>query len=68
MLGLETVQTSRGSVRAVHVRREPRKQYDTRVDFWLDPARPYGPVRAELRNATDDEALELLLQDDNPAS
>lgn len=68
VLGLETVQTSRGAVRAVHVRREPRKQYDTRVDFWLDPARPHGPVRAELRNATDDEALELLLQDDNPAS
>ncbi len=31
---------------ALHLRREPTRPYDTRVEVWLDPARQHLPVRA----------------------
>jgi hypothetical protein len=46
----ETLELPAGSVPgALHLRREPRRLYDTTVDIWLDPARQHLPVRAELR-------------------
>ncbi|NML13814.1 DUF3108 domain-containing protein [Azohydromonas sp. G-1-1-14] len=51
-----------GEVQALKISREPRKKYDTRVEFWLDPARHYLPVRARLSSAGGGDALELMLE------
>lgn len=48
--------------RALLLRREPRKPYDTRVEVWLDPARQHLPVRLKLGSAAGDDALEFLLK------
>jgi hypothetical protein len=49
-VGTEAIELPAGHVpEAVHLRREPRRLYDTTVDVWLDPARQHLPVRAELR-------------------
>lgn len=68
IVGEETVDTPRGPARALHLRREPRKPYDTLLDVWLDPARHHLPVRAQLANAGGGEPLELLLSDEDPSS
>lgn len=48
--------------RALALRREPRKPYDTRVEVWLDPARQHLPVRLKLSSAAGNDGLELLLK------
>jgi hypothetical protein len=60
--GEQLVDGPAGPVRALKLSREPRKQYDTRVEFWLDPAAHYLPVRARLSAAGGGEALELVLE------
>jgi hypothetical protein len=47
---------------ALHLRREPRRLYDTTVDVWLDPARQHLPVRARLRVRPTGAETELLLE------
>ena len=37
--------------------------YDTRAEVWLDPARHYLPVRAGSSNASDSDALQLVLRE-----
>jgi hypothetical protein len=68
IVGDESVDTQRGPVRALHLRREPRGPRDTRLDVWLDPARHHLPVRASLANPGGGDALELLLTDETPSS
>jgi hypothetical protein len=34
---------------ALHLRREPQRPWDSRVDVWLDPARHHLPVRLRMR-------------------
>jgi hypothetical protein len=46
---------------ALHLRREPRKPRDTRVEVWLDPARQWLPVRLRLSPAEGGEGTEFLL-------
>lgn len=60
--GEQTVDGPQGPMRALKLSREPRKQYDTRVEFWLDPLSHYLPVRARLSTAGGGEALELVLE------
>jgi hypothetical protein len=49
VLGTEAIELPAGTVPdALHLRREPRRLYDTTVDVWLDPARQHLPVRAQL--------------------
>ena len=47
---------------AVHLQREARHPYDTRVDVWLDPARHHLPVRWRLQHRAEGPgtAFELL--------
>lgn len=47
---------------ALHLRREPRKPFDTVVDVWLDPARTHLPVRLRLATAGGDDAMEFRLK------
>lgn len=61
VLGVESVPTRAGAVAALHLRREPRGPYDTRVEVWLDPARHYLPLRATQQSG-DEDALELRLR------
>ena len=50
VVGTEAVELPAGNLQdALHLRREPRRLYDTAVDVWLDPARQHLPVRAQLR-------------------
>jgi hypothetical protein len=50
VVGPEAIELPAGPVPdALHLRREPRRLYDTTVDVWLDPARQHLPVRAQLR-------------------
>lgn len=52
-------------VDTVHLLREPRHPYDTRVEVWLDPAREHLPVRATMGTA-DEDLLELRLRERLP--
>lgn len=61
VLGMEPVPTRSGAVPALHLRREPRGPYDTRVEVWLDPARHYLPLRATQQSG-DEEVFELRLR------
>ncbi len=50
VVGPEAVELPAGTVPdALHLRREPRRLYDTTVDVWLDPARQHLPVRVQWR-------------------
>ncbi|MDO9071649.1 MAG: DUF3108 domain-containing protein [Rubrivivax sp.] len=46
---------------AVHLRREPQRPYDTRVDVWLDPSRHHLPVRVRLDHRGDGGGTDFLL-------
>lgn len=48
--------------RALALRREPRKPYDTRVDIWLDPGRHHLPARIRLSSDRGGDALEFVLR------
>ncbi len=61
VLGMEPVPTRAGAVPALHLRREPRGPYDTRVEVWLDPQRHYLPLRATQQSG-DEEMFELRLR------
>lgn len=59
---VEDIDLPEGHVpRALHLLREPRRPYDTRVELWLDPARQYLPVRVRLGNAANGDPNEFAL-------
>ena len=63
VVGTEAVDLPAGRVAdALHIKREPRRLYDTQVDVWLDPARHHMPVRALLRLRATGEGNEWLLE------
>jgi hypothetical protein len=64
--GNEDVVTESATLHTVKLLREPRKEHDTRVEVWLDPAQHYLPVRARLSN--DNSTLELMLSSVQSAS
>lgn len=61
-LGAESLATATGPLDTVHLLREPRSPYDTRVEVWLDPLRHHLPVRATM-GAGDEDRLELRLRE-----
>lgn len=61
-LGAESLATAAGPLDTVHLLREPRSPYDTRVEVWLDPTRHHLPVRATM-GAGDEDRLELRLRE-----
>jgi Protein of unknown function (DUF3108) len=51
-----------GPVRgAIHLKREPRRAWDTEVQVWLDPAREHLPVQLWLRLRANGEGTEFRL-------
>ena len=62
VLGAEPLALPVGAVAdALHLKREPTRPYDTRVEVWLDPARQHLPVRALLTTLPGGQPLQLEL-------
>lgn len=59
--GLETISLPRGDVAALHLRRLPRKEFDTTVDVWLAPSMGHLPVRMRLLEANGNVADQILI-------
>ena len=62
VLGHQALALPAGAVaRALQLRREPTRPYDTRVEVWLDPARQHLPVRVVFTTLPGGEPLQLEL-------
>ena len=61
----KTLAMAGDTLATVHLLREPRHPYDTRVEVWLDPARHHLPVRATMGSG-DEDRLELRLREAIP--
>ncbi|WP_418317587.1 DUF3108 domain-containing protein [Piscinibacter sakaiensis] len=57
--GSERLATRSGEVQTVKFSRQPRKEFDTKAEVWLDPARDFLPLRARLGNPEEGAMLEL---------
>jgi len=58
----EALELPAGAVaRALYLRREPTRPYDTRVEVWLDPAREHLPVRARFTTVPGGVPLQMDL-------
>lgn len=65
--GREDLDLGAGRVEgALHLKREPQRPYDTRVEVWLDPDRAHLPVRAVLTTVPGGQPLELSLTQQLP--
>jgi hypothetical protein len=63
VVGHETIELPAGPVAAaLHLRREPKRLYDTTVDIWLDPARHHLPVQARMQVRPTGQETVLLLE------
>ena len=61
--GRGAVDTPAGPVTdALHLRRLPRRPYDTQIDAWLDPARHHLPVRLRLQVPPNGASTEFALE------
>ena len=62
--GDEALDLPAGAVaQALHLRREPTRPYDTRVEVWLDPARQHLPVRVRFTSVPGGAPLQMDLAD-----
>jgi len=52
--GSETLDLPGGRVQAVRLIRNPRKEYDQKVELWLAPRMDYVPVRLRLTQPNGD--------------
>ena len=52
--GPETLDLPGGHVHAVRLVRNPRREYDTKVELWLAPGAAYAPVRLRLTQPNGD--------------
>lgn len=59
--GTETIALPKGDVAALHLRRVPRKAFDTTVDVWLAPSQGHLPVRMRITQANGDVADQRLI-------
>ena len=48
--------------RTLHLLREPRRPYDTRVEVWLDPAQYHLPLRLRLATVQTGDANDFVLK------
>ncbi|RVU49645.1 DUF3108 domain-containing protein [Rubrivivax rivuli] len=61
-VALEDLDLPAGLVRgALHLRREPLRAWDSRIDVWLDPARHFLPVRLRMRQGPNAPLTEFEL-------
>lgn len=59
--GTETIALPHGDLATLHLRRLPRKEFDTTVDVWLAPALGHLPVRMRLQEANGNVADQRLI-------
>ena len=59
--GMETIALPQGEMAALHLRRLPRKEFDTTVDLWLAPDMGHLPVRMRITQANGDVADQRLI-------
>ncbi|HUR90028.1 MAG TPA: DUF3108 domain-containing protein, partial [Ramlibacter sp.] len=52
--GTESLTLPGGKMQAVHLIRNPRKEYDVKVELWLAPGAAYAPVRLRLTQPNGD--------------
>jgi hypothetical protein len=52
--GTETLDLPGGRLQAVRLVRNPRREYDTKVELWLAPGAAYAPVRLRLTQPNGD--------------
>ncbi len=52
--GPETIRLPSGTLDSLKLTRNPRKEYDQKVEVWLAPAMGYLPVRLKITNASGD--------------
>ena len=52
--GEEALDLPGGVVRALKLQRSPRKEFDQKVELWLDTSKDYAPVRLRLTNPNGD--------------
>jgi hypothetical protein len=52
--GLEDLQLPGGPVEAIKLQRNPRKEFDQKVELWLAPRMDYAPVRLRLTSPNGD--------------
>jgi hypothetical protein len=57
----EKIQVPAGQAMALHMVRNPRKEFDSRLELWLAPGLGYLPVRI-LQTEANGNTLELLLR------
>jgi hypothetical protein len=68
VLGREALRLPAGEVpQALHLKREPTRPYDTRVEVWLDPARQHLPVRVVFTTLPGGQPLAMELEIDEGA-
>ena len=61
--GHEALELPAGHIeRTLHLLREPRRPYDTRVEVWLDPAQHHLPLRMRLATAQTGDANDFVLK------
>lgn len=59
---VETLTLPAGDLPALHLVREPRQEYDTRVDVWLAPGLAHLPVRLRVTQHSGDSVDQHLRQ------
>ena len=52
--GMQTMQLPGGTVEGLKLTRQPRREYDVKVELWLAPGMAYAPVRLRLTQPNGD--------------
>ncbi|MBU3740015.1 MAG: DUF3108 domain-containing protein, partial [Rhodoferax sp.] len=63
----ETLELPGGTLQAVRLVRNPRKEFDQRVEIWLAPAQAYLPVRVRITDPNGDRVDQLWLGTESPS-
>jgi hypothetical protein len=58
--GRETLELPAGTTHTVKLQRLPRREFDQKVEIWLEPARGHLPVRIRLTDPNGDVADQQL--------
>jgi hypothetical protein len=64
--GTQAVQTAQGDVDAVRLVRQPRREFDQKVEVWLAPSLLFLPVRIKLTQANGDFVDQVLRTNEKP--
>ena len=63
---LETLNLPMGEIKAIRVARDPRREFDQKVEAWFAPSLNYWPVRIRLTQGNGDFVDQLLSSSGSP--